>query len=174
MKVKTAEKLMIVKAVRRKVERTWAQMPPERGPVGQYCLVWALATVGILRAYGVADAHFQAGTAYWPRLRPEQDDGLETTMIQFGYEFAPDKFTGNSLLPEMHCWAAIGRDTIVDVTTGFQQENALRLGGFDWPGDPLPPYLWANLSDIPAGWVYRPRRDAVELAMGIVKAGALG
>src|SRR4051812_33982043 len=48
------------------------------GRPGQACLYWAHYTVQVLTALGVR-AIIQAGSASWPRLRPDQDDGVSPT-----------------------------------------------------------------------------------------------
>src|SRR4051812_14542095 len=96
--------------------------------IGAYCLWGGDYTCLVLNANGI-EAQIQAGSAYWPRLTQDQDDGAPTTFPQFGYEFTPGiknvLAVANGTLPEMHVWAAVASSgTIIDLTTEYWPEQA--------------------------------------------------
>lgn len=142
------------------------------------CLYWALFTARHLRSVGIP-AQIQAGTCYWPRLRPDQDDGHPDTCTQFGYQFEPGRYSAPVLimeagkLPEMHVWAAVAPATIIDVTTRYWPEQCQRLTGMDWPGDVPPDFLWLDdcrKTPPPPGVVYEPHMLAIEMAHAFIGA----
>ena len=170
----TARKLKIVKKIRAMMLAWHNDQPPHRrGPVEAYCLWWAFFTVGVLEMNGIRAA-LQAGTACWRRLKPEQDDGADETMPQFGYKYEvghPDNLArlATGRLPEMHCWAAIpDSSTIVDLTTGFQPRQCEMLSKMDWPGDLPPSFMWHKIDELPPGTVYHPEREAINLAIQLL------
>jgi hypothetical protein len=150
--------------------------PPERN-----CILWAATISSILNAEYNLPAMFQAGSAGWQRLRPEQDDGKPTTFPHFSYVWTPERagytiLKGN--LPEMHAWVVIKADNgniddseFIDPTTGKQPENCRLLTGMDWPGDKPPDYLWClgkNLKKY--DYVYKANQDATQCAAHFVEA----
>jgi hypothetical protein len=73
------------------------------------CLYYAHPTIATLRKHGY-QAVIQAGSLQWPRIRPEDDDGVMNT--HFAYEWSPHEpasamsvALGN--LPEMHVWVGL-------------------------------------------------------------------
>jgi len=137
-------------------------------PPSGRCLYYAVATIQAIKAAGLR-AILQAGTAMWPMIRPEQDDGVR--MTHFSYVWSPDEpksreAVANGKMPEMHVWAAIpALHEIVDFSTGFWPGQALVLGGFDWPGDRPPEYLWCKAKELPSGVIYQPNTTATMLAL---------
>ncbi len=164
------DKQLIVSSIRDRMSRWYELEDPlgERGPIGAYCLQWAVHTVDVLKEYGI-QSQIQAGSAYWPRLRPEQDDGLPSTMTHFGYKFGSDEPWLRVGLPEIHCWVGILPNIIVDVTTSYWPELAA-LRGIDWPGDLPPHFFWGTADECPEGVVYQASFDAIKLAYSILKA----
>lgn len=127
--------------MRRRVARRWPNVDPSGA-----CLDTSMETVLTLQRRGVR-AILQAGSASWPRVRPEQDDGVSAT--HFSYEWQADRAEqfralAAGHLPEIHCWVGIpSTDTLIDLTTGDWIAAAAKFG-FDWPGDPPPPFLYAT------------------------------
>jgi len=132
------------------------------------CLYWASETVRELSRRGTR-AIIQAGSASWPRVRPEDDDGIIDT--HFGYVFERsdrdrERFN-RGLLPELHCWAAIP-DTgeLIDLTTGYQMDQARETAALDWPAPELPPYYWGRV--LPERWYYKPDLTAITLVLHLL------
>lgn len=115
------------------------------------CISFALHTVMVIREEGER-AILQAGSAGWPRILPEQDDGKAST--HFSYMWTPDEAPSklavvNGRLPEMHAWAAIpSKKEIVDMTTRFWPEQARLLAKLDWPGTVPPDLFWGTANDL--------------------------
>lgn len=148
----------------------------DRGFIGAYCLYWALTGMRALRRRGV-DAQLQAGTAYWPNVRPEQDDGVSCNV--FGYEFkATPRVVRQAVegeMPEMHCWIGVYEtQEIIDFTTGYWPEQAKRLADMDWPGDLPPKYLWCKVNELPDGVIYHPFMQAIKLACFMTNTHLVG
>jgi hypothetical protein len=135
-------------------------------PASAACFYFAVFAIENLREKGVR-AILQAGTAGWPRIRPEQDDGVCPT--HFSYVWSPLDPASRialmqGLMPEVHVWAAIPETgEIVDFTSGKFPEQARKLVGFDWPGDLPPKYLWAR--KLPKGAYYTATMDATKFVL---------
>lgn len=126
------------------------------------CLYYAHHTAAVLWRHRYR-AVIQAGSLQWPRLRPEDDDGVVAT--HFAYEWSPTTpesamsvALGN--LPEVHVWVGlVDRQEIVDFTTRHLRASSLALG-LEWTAAAPPDYLWCSAQDTPERVVYRPNRDA--------------
>jgi hypothetical protein len=146
------------------------------GRPGQACLYWAHYTVEVLKALGIR-AVIQAGSASWPRLRPDQDNGVAPT--HHSYVWEPDSATTKARLaavgmPELHVWAAIpARGEIIDMTTRFWPEQCRLIQRLDWPGDKPPTYFWGTADEVPDGVVYTPDMTAIALALHLLNGGLL-
>jgi len=138
----------------------------------QACLYWAHYTVEVLMALGIR-AIIQAGSASWPRLRPDQDDGVSPTHHSYVWEpdSAATKFRlAAGDLPEMHVWAAIPeRGEIIDMTTRYWPDQCLLIQGFDWPGDKPPTFFWGTADEVPDGVIYAADMKAIALALHLLK-----
>lgn len=173
--IEQSRKDRLVKKVRERMQEWYATLSPdERGPIGAYCMYWAIYTCQVLREDGIK-AQIQAGSAYWRRVRDEQDDGVSPN--RFGYEFGDDKRAlinaiMSGRLPEMHVWAAVAGEEpqIIDLTTCFWPEQARMLNGFDWPGDLPPDYLWVTPDQWPANAHYRPNPQAISYVYQMMRA----
>lgn len=133
----------------------------------QCCLYWAAAVVTRLKKEGVR-AVLQAGSFSWPRIKPENDDGVCST--HFSYVFnRSDPFTkvrvAQGLLPEIHCWAAIP-DTgeIIDLTTRFLP-FLCESTGLEWTNERPPDYFWGTADELPDRVLYQPCMTAIALAL---------
>lgn len=129
------------------------------------CIVYAAAVIRRARQDGISLV-LQAGSAFWPRVRPEQDDGVSST--HFGYQWDPPNVLGHLMagnLPELHAWAGDPRtQEIVDLTAGKFPEQCLKLTGMDWPGDRPPSSFWGRGRDLPGGASYEPNLEATTVA----------
>lgn len=158
------EKDAIVARARRNFERRFRSSNHHKS-----CLHLSVAMCRALLDEGER-AILQAGTCMWPRVQPDQDDGVSST--HFSYVWSPDEpasimaiMAGN--LPEMHVWVARpDANEIIDITTGTLPIHA-RECGMDWPGDPPPDYLWD--SQLPDGVVYSPEINAIGYALAVLK-----
>jgi hypothetical protein len=135
------------------------------------CLYYAHHTAATLRRHGY-QAVIQAGSLQWPRIRPEDDDGVMNT--HFAYMWTPrDVASAVSVamgnLPEMHCWVGIvDKQEVVDFTTRYLKSAAATLG-MGWTAADPPQYLWCAASQMPEWMVYRPNREATLYACTILK-----
>lgn len=149
---------------------------PELGllPPRARCVFFAAETVRAIRALGVR-AILQAGSAGWPRVRPEQDDGKLTTATHFSYMWSPHERLSREamaagFMPELHAWVAVPRtDEIVDLTTCYWPEQARAIGGYAWPGALPPRFFWGGAKHLPVGVFYRPEPEAIRF---VLKAAA--
>lgn len=154
----------IIIEIRQKAAKAFPTVAPSRS-----CLYLAATAVVVLERHGVR-AVLQAGTSQWPRIRPEEDDGVCST--HFSYMWEPFSETTlrkirEGLLPEMHCWAAIPETgELVDPSTRYLPSQCLITAGLEWTA-PLPPdYLWAD--ELPPAVVYRPDMLAIKLAITLL------
>lgn len=170
------DKDLLIALVRSHMEQWLESQPAEvRGPIGAYCVWWAFHLVSMLKEMDIP-AQIQAGTAYWPRLRPEQDDGNSNTPTQFGYLFTPSRenmaqVVCSGTMPEMHAWVGIRGangfpNTVIDPTTFWWPMACLKSTGMDWPGDYPPAYFWSDR--LPRGVTYSPSREAIKLCYQIL------
>lgn len=134
------------------------------------CLYWAAAAYQALSVRGY-DALLQAGSLNWPIIPPWLDDGVGAT--HFSFEFEPHTvmsqfLMSNGQLPEMHVWVKLrATDEIIDLTTGFLQEQSRRLTSLPWLTDEPPPYLWSR--ELPSGVHYRPNAGAIQYAWSLIR-----
>ena len=140
------------------------------------CLYWADTTCKVLTSAGIRTV-LQAGSMSWPRINPEQDDGVMNTHLSYVWE--PHNHTTiqrlmDGLLPEIHIWCAIPETMeIVDLTTRYHQQQCQDLG-MDWLGDPPPDYLWSDQKHWPDRVRYVPDRSATYLAINMLLRQPLG
>lgn len=139
------------------------------------CVYYAMFTVEVLRKRGIF-AVPQAGSAGWPRIRPEEDDGVMAT--HFSYMWTPNEprsiaalMSGN--LPEMHAWAVIpavplDQTEVVDMAAGLFPVQAKTLCGYEWPGPKPPKYLWARAKEKPPGVLYNADPEACRFLIEII------
>lgn len=132
---------------------------------GGACLYAAHFSVSVLRKHGF-DAILQAGSLQWPRVAPEDDDGVSPT--HFAYMWDPEGPTSllaksRGLMPEIHIWCAIpSTREIVDVVTKDLPADCHSKIGYDWPGELPPDYLWSR--EAPANVYYIPNPEATRYA----------
>jgi hypothetical protein len=117
----------------------YSDIEPAKG-----CLYWAGAFNKSATAHGL-DCLIQVGSAQF-QYRADTD-GVSNT--HFSYMYDPVEAAvriSKGLPPELHAWNVI-RDTreIVDLTTGFQAEQARRMLGYEWEKEfALPEYFWGK------------------------------
>lgn len=139
------------------------------------CLHWADTTVKVLRNAGY-NAQIQAGTLCWPRIKPEEDDGVILTHFSYVWE-DPENIMECAIrtfryghMPEIHCWAAlVDPPTLIDLTTGFLPQQCLSMTGLAWTAPDPPDHLWATVDEIPDGVVYIPNWTAINFAHILLK-----
>lgn len=145
--------------------RAWRNrnFPGSSNPSGE-CLVMALAIIGAGQRAGRRFV-LQAGSAYWRRMREEDDDGVSP--FHFGYEWEPDSRTTRvrlamNALPEIHAWAGdpVHQD-LIDLTAGDFPTQCKKLLDEDWRAEKPPGVLWGRPPD---NAIYRADRRATEVA----------
>jgi hypothetical protein len=150
-------------------------MPPDL-PREAGCLYYACGTlIALNRAgYSLNKLRLMAGTAMFPRIRRDQDDGKMNT--HFSYMFDATGPTGLCRLPampEMHVWVATTRDyDFIDLTTKFLPVQCVKRTGERWIGNPPPDFLWCKWEHLPVDYpdyVYSPDRDAIKVAQMLAK-----
>lgn len=158
----------LVREARSFVARHWPEIEPQGA---------CLFTAGALIICAARNPHFkgrrlilQAGTCSWPRLTPEQDDGLPTTPSHFTYQW--EGLTARTmnrlaqgLLPEMHCWVGDPqRQELIDPLSGQFPAQCRALIGRDWPGIQPPDFFWGGPADLPDRVCYEPDGVATQIA----------
>lgn len=161
--------------------------PDDRTQLIGRCLDFAWHGYRVLKAWpGAPRTIIQAGSAQWPRVPPEMDDGVSPT--HFAYHWDPQSeparlaragvhvasgrlggFPALSL-PEVHVWLGCP-DTgeLIDFTTSLWPLACMRTLGLGWPG-PLPPeYFWDFGTRRPPGVNYLADRDAISLAVALLR-----
>lgn len=140
---------------------------------GGMCLYYAMIGREVVRKLpGVPRVVVQAGTAYWPRVDPSEDDGVMP--LQFGYEWQPHQAleplpNGQIRLPEMHVWLGCpDTQEVIDFSTAHLPDECLRATGYEWRTHRYD-YLWCLMKRLPAGVIYRPEREATILAEEIIR-----
>jgi hypothetical protein len=149
------------------IEQTFRKVKPTNIQTYGACLVWTFSVLAVLEANKIR-AVLQAETCMWPRIRPEQDDGVCST--HFGYQWSPNTYesriavmTGH--MPEIHIWAAIPKtQTIIDFSTREFPKACKKIIKADWPGDLPPKYLWCAVKDLPKNVLYKPEIGAIQYA----------
>jgi hypothetical protein len=145
--------------------RAWKRrsFPGSSNPTGE-CLVMALAIIGAGQRAGRRFV-LQAGSAYWRRMREEDDDGVSP--FQFGYEWEPDSRTTRArlammALPEIHVWAGdpVHQD-LIDLTAGDFPAQCKKLLNEDWKAEKPPEVLWGRPPD---NAIYRADLGATQVA----------
>lgn len=142
------------------------------------CFYLADAVVRAAREHGHR-LIIQAGTAYWPRVTDETDDGEEPN--QFGYCWESTFEDGlayvakHGTLPEMHVWAADpAAQEIVDLSIGQLPSLCEALAGLPWKAPEPPRWVWQPFGDFPDLTSYVPTMEATALALFILKRKNLG
>jgi hypothetical protein len=174
-KARQGYKGRLITRVHALVRRRWPEAANE--PYGN-----CLYTAGAFIHLAAKDPHFkdrrfvlQAGSGYWPRLTPEQDDGDPSTHTHFGYEWegrTPSNMmrVQAGLLPEMHVWVGDPkRQELIDLTTGRWVEHCQVIQGLAWPGVQPPEFFWGGPDDLPDSVVYKPDGEATFLALDLLK-----
>lgn len=167
--------------------RTLAAVESEVGSVlACHCLEFAWQSYRIIKEWpGAPRTIIQAGSAQWPRIPPELDDGVSPT--HFAYEWDPDsaiarlvqsgimplirRGDGNvaGSLPEMHVWLGCP-DTgeIIDFTTGLWPSACMATLGQEWLAPRPPDYFWHFGTRLPEGVRYIAARAAIETVIAIL------
>ena len=150
----------------RAIEARIKQVPDRPG----LCLYYTHHVASILHEHGLSPL-IQAGSLQWPRIMPDEDDGVSAT--HFAYMWSPRSISSlaamcTGALPEMHVWAALANtQELIDFSTRHIKAHAATFG-FSWSAPNPPSYLWATFDHIPDRVVYTPNRDATLLACRIL------
>lgn len=150
------------------------------------CLDFAWEGYRIIKAWpGAPRTVIQAGSAQWPRVPAELDDGECPT--HFAYEWDPGSDVARLVvagiapvvwradghaapsLPEMHVWLGCP-DTgeIIDFTTGLWPLACKATLGLDWLALPPPEYVWTFGNRLPEGVRYVASREAIDCVIAIL------
>lgn len=157
----------LVGEARRLVRKKFPHVPADAA-----CLYLHWALCSLAQGAGLRFL-LQAGTAYWPRVTPETDDGVSSNV--FGYEWegieAPrvQLAIAADVLPEMHVWAgdpATGE--IIDLTTGAWPRQCAKLHGQPWLAPKPPDFWWGSPAELPELARYQAHRDACELVIRLI------
>jgi hypothetical protein len=165
-------------AVKREIARTGGNPEEPMALIGQ-CLEFAWQGYCVIKEWpGAPRTIIQAGSAQWPRIPPELDDGVSPTHFSYQWEGdsavtrlvragmvpivrRPDGQVATSL-PEMHVWLACPESReLIDFTTGQWPTACKVLLGQEWLAADPPAYLWTFGTRCPSGVHYRPERDAI-------------
>jgi len=150
-----------------KIERAIAQLEDRPG----LCLHYAHYTAKIIWEQGYR-AVIQGGSLQWPRLRPEDDDGVVNTHFAYVWDYDSQasrlaRAMGN--LPELHVWVGIlDTQEIVDFSVRHLPRAAMERQMF-WTAPPPPQHLWCPANALPEGVVYQPFKDASIYAGALLK-----
>lgn len=132
-----------------------------------HCLILAGSAIACAHKRGVRLV-LQAGSAYWPRVTQETDDGTEAN--RFGYEWEPhtphsQRMLALGAMPEIHVWCAhVETQSIVDLTSGMFPAQAMRLLRSPWKAPNPPRWFWGTGKELPDGASYSPTLDATRFA----------
>lgn len=134
-------------------------------PLGRMCLPLSLAIGSILEEQGI-DTNLFAGTAMFPVVPPNEDDGNQATHHSFVFD--PDIAELQSLFgnfPEMHVWI-VCRGEVIDATCGAQTRHGIKQGIKVENPIKLPDYLWGDPCDYGISYVPHPagKRMAFKIA----------
>lgn len=154
-----------VALIRHIFKKTYPHLDPQKA-----CLYWAVVTQRLLKELG-KPAILQVGSLQWPRIRPEDDDGVIHTHFSYMWDWEEAKNRmKQGLMPEFHAWVAVLTDPpeIVDVTTCYLPAQALELANLIWTAPAPPDFLWGGEEDIPDGVRYRPDVKAIQVAHTIL------
>lgn len=138
------------------------------------CIYWACA-VGVALLENKIRGVVQAGSASWPFIEMENDDGISAT----NYSYVWDKNAGTCvvnvmtilhtvLMPELHAWVGIPEtQEVIDPTTRFLKNN-VKAAGFEWKRKQDPPqYFWDH--KLPANTIYEVCPVATRYVLNLIK-----
>jgi len=184
MPVQLLNKTIRDEIFRRTVEAVRADIGPSA--MVRCCLEFAWHGYRIIKnEFCAPRTIIQAGSAQWPRVPPELDDGISPT--HFAYEWDPDSEITRLILsgispiillgdgsvaasiPEMHVWLSCpASGEIIDFTTGLWPAACLATLGQEWLAPPPPEYFWNFGSRLPVGVKYLAARDAIDIVLAIL------
>ena len=163
----------MVAAARQLAHETFGE--PTKGMGSCLALTWSICTIA--RRQGLR-LIMQAGSAHWPRVTNETDDGTEPNLFGYEWDLQTALRVMPSLppnwLPEIHIWAADPVAVeIVDLSTGAFPTLCKSMTGLPWKAPQPPAYFWGNPLDVPTPGYYHPQRSACEMAVRLLRR-ALG
>lgn len=176
---------------RRTLAAVRADIGQAGGPDDPICLIGRCLDVAwhgyrIIRSWpGAPRTIIQAGSAGWPRVPADQDDGQSPT--HFAYQWDPKSDVARLAragivpvvrregglafsLPEMHVWLGCpDSGEIIDFTVGLWPLACKATLGLDWPGPAPADYFWNFGTRRPEGVHYLPDRDAIDLVVELLR-----
>jgi hypothetical protein len=177
MRLNLDQQKIVVASARQQMQRWYDDRLAEDGQnIERYCLFWAFFLMRAMHQAGLKEAQIQAGTAYWPTVAPEHDDGICDN--QYGYRFTWDRLAQSKLImgeqPEMHVWVAIAKHPveIADLTAPFFKRRAIQEGR-KWAHSDPPDFLWTE-PPLPHGVIYQADMQAIEIAYSMLTSAIKG
>ncbi len=161
-------KARVVEQTRKLVMARWPTLIHSNGA----CLYMTYGLMFVLTEMGKRPI-LQAGSCDWPRLTPEQDDGIAPNF--YGFVWEPDSLDTfawllSNTLPEMHVWCGLPEDNeIIDLTCGTFPLHCRKTLGLDWPGHQPPDYLWCKCNEVPRGVTYIADERAMDVAYAFIR-----
>lgn len=160
-------KRAIVATARKLVKVHFPTAPVDGGGA---CLYLAWASCEAARQHG-HKLLMLAGSAFWPRLTPETDDGGPQV---FGFQWEDGRLVDPFVMPEIHVWAGDPfAGEIVDLTVGSWPRRCRELIGHDWRAPKPPPFFWGRPSELPLWASYNSTKEAGQVALAMLRR-ALG
>jgi hypothetical protein len=173
--------------IHRRVIAAVRQELGEQAQLAGHCLEIAWQGHHLIKSLPAAPRTIiQAGSASWPRVPPELDDGQGPT--HFSYEWDKDSDAARLLrlglalvvrradglvacsLPEVHVWLACPEtQELIDFSAGLLPAACKAAIGLEWLAPAPPDYLWAACTALPDGVSYRPSREAIDCVLAILR-----
>lgn len=136
------------------------------------CIYWACAVGTALVQEGIRGV-IQAGSASWPFIDMQDDDGVSATNYSYVWGMTNDlsfeQHGSKFLMPELHAWVGIPEtQEIIDPTTRFLKRN-VKASGFEWKRKQDPPqYFWSN--KLPEHTIYEACPFATRYVLQLMKS----
>jgi hypothetical protein len=135
------------------------------------CLFLTVCIIKVAARHGLK-LGMQAGSCSWPRIKPEEDDGVVATHFSYVWELNAKTIyeLRNGLLPEIHVWAGDPEtQEIIDCTTASWPRQCKKLTGAEWTAVTPPDFIWMPAKDVfdTHGAYYEPDLQATHIAAQI-------
>ena len=161
------DKAELVREARLFFKKRFPDIRPSAG-----CVFWAGSIIFVAQRHGIRLVP-QAGSCFWPRIPPEEDDGIVST--EFGYLWEPTEWNLmkvlSGVLPEMHVWAGNPEtQEVVDLSARYFPQQCRELTGAKWTMPDPPDYLWMPASEVAEkhGAIYHPTEEATSSAVHLL------
>ncbi len=145
------------------------------------CLYYTACLIGAAHRAGIQLIP-QAGSASFLRLPRELDDGKETTLTHFSYEWQnqkdeeiEEKYLSRGILPEMHVWAACPATMeLIDISVKHIPEQCKITADMEWLTPKPPDYVWGTMEQMPEFWSYRATPEACVFSLKLFNRYIIG